>query len=106
MAAAAAAALLHRGGLGVDASRAAAPVVSGQGGSPAVRDVQRLEEQQPAESGAAHTLHPHRQHRLFLLISLFTIIASIVAASESTETNLRSSFLPFTFRSALAGILL
>lgn len=50
MAAAAAAALLHRRGLCVDAASAAAPVVSREGGSPAIRDVQRLEEQQPAHS--------------------------------------------------------
>lgn len=106
MAAAAAAALLHRGGLRVDASSAAAPVVSREGGSPTIRDVQRLEEQQPPQSVTAHTLHPYRKHMLFLLISLFTIIASIADSSENKDTYLRSSFLPVTFRSVLSEILL
>lgn len=50
MTAAAAAALLHRGRLRVDASSAAAPVVSREGGSATIGDVQRLEEQQPSHS--------------------------------------------------------
>ena len=53
-----------------------------------------------------HTLHPYRKHMLFLLISLFTIIASIADSSENKDTYLRSSFLPVTFRSVLPGILL
>lgn len=42
MAATATAALLHRGGLSVDAASAAAPVVSREWGSSTVRDLQGL----------------------------------------------------------------
>lgn len=49
MAAAAAAALLHRRGLSVDASCAAAAVVSRQRSPSAVGDVQRLQERQAGQ---------------------------------------------------------
>lgn len=56
MAAAAAAALLDRGGLSVDAARAAAPVVGRQRGSPTVRYIQWLEEEPPLHTRTAvHT---------------------------------------------------
>lgn len=50
MAAAATAALLHGGGLRVDAAGAAAPVVSGERGPSAVWDLQRLEEKPPSHA--------------------------------------------------------
>jgi len=52
VAAAATAALLHRGRLGVDAARAAAPAVGGQRGPPAVRDLHGLEEKEASRVGA------------------------------------------------------
>lgn len=86
MAATAAAALLHRGGLRVDAASAAAPVVGREWSSSTVRDLQGLEEKQPSRvvsaeghSGAlVFTFHNHlttgdfsdiKRHQFYVLIS-------------------------------------
>lgn len=70
MTAAAAAALLDRGGLSVDAASAAAPVVGRQWGSPTVRYIQWLQEEPPLNTRtAAHTSESHREHVAFPLTS-------------------------------------
>lgn len=89
MTAAAAAALLDRGGLSVDAASAAAPVVSRQWGSPTVRYIQWLEEESPLNMRTAvHTSDSYREHVALPLTSYSITSITIIDSSENKDINL------------------